>query len=60
MGRRWTDQEIEELKRMALLHPAPKIADKIDRTVGGIVLKGHQLTVSLQSRRQIDSQEVST
>jgi hypothetical protein len=35
MGRRWTDQDIEDLKRMAPLHPAPKIAEMIDRTVGG-------------------------
>ena len=59
MGRRWTDQEIEDLKRMARLHPAPKIAELVDRTVGGVVFKAHQLKISLRSRRQIDFQEGS-
>jgi len=59
MGRRWTHQDIEDLKRMAPLHPAPKIAEMIDRTVGGVVFKAHQLKVSLQSRRQMDFQEGS-
>jgi hypothetical protein len=59
VGRRWTDQEIDDLKRMALLHPAPKIAELVDRTVGGVVFKAHQLKISLRSRRQIDIQEGS-
>jgi hypothetical protein len=60
MGRRWTDRDIEDLKRMALLHPAPKIAELVDRTVGGVVFKAHQLNISLQSRRQLDFQEEAT
>lgn len=59
MGRRWTDQDIDALKRMAPLHPAPKIAEMLDRTVGGVVFKAHQLRVSLQSRRETDGQEGS-
>jgi hypothetical protein len=55
MGRRWTDQDIDDLKRMAPIHPAPKIAEMIDRTVGGVVFKAHQLKVSLQSRRETDA-----
>ena len=35
MGRRWTDQDIEQLKRMAPIYPAPTIAEMIDRTVSG-------------------------
>ena len=60
MGRRWTEEDIEDLKRMARLHPAPRIAEMIDRSVGGVVFKAHQLKVSLQSRRQTDFQEGST
>jgi hypothetical protein len=60
MGRRWTDQDIEQLKLMAPIHPAPTIAEMIDRTVGGVVFKANQLKVSLQSRRQIELQEEST
>ena len=58
MGRRWTDQDTEQLKRMAPIYPAPTIAEMIDRTVGGV--KANQLKVSLQSRRQIELQEEST
>ena len=60
MGRRWTDQDVEQLKRMAPIYPAPTIAEMIDRTVGGVVFKANQLKVSLQSRRQIELQEEST
>jgi hypothetical protein len=55
MGRRWTDQDIDDLKRMAPLHTAPKIAETIDRTVGAVVFKAHQLKVSLRSRRETDA-----
>jgi len=55
MGRRWTDQDIDDLKHMAPLHPATKIAEMIDRTVGAVVFKAHQLKVSLQSRRETDA-----
>ena len=34
MGRRWTDQDIEDLKRMAQYYSAPKIAELTNRTAG--------------------------
>ncbi|MBR1151093.1 hypothetical protein [Bradyrhizobium sp. JYMT SZCCT0428] len=52
MGRRWTDEDIQHLKLLAQRHPVPKIAEIMDRTVGGIVFKAHKLKVSLRSRRQ--------
>ena len=52
MGRRWTDEDIRDLKQLAQRHPIPKIAEIMDRTVGGIVFKAHKLKVSLRSRRQ--------
>ena len=39
MGRRWTDQDIEYLKRMAQCYSAPKIAELTNRTAGGLYPK---------------------
>jgi hypothetical protein len=47
MGRRWTDQDIEDLKRMAQYCSAPKIAE-LNRTAGGVVSKAYQLRLSLR------------
>jgi hypothetical protein len=51
MGKRWTDQDIDELKRMAEQYPAPKIAEIMDRSVGGVTFKAHQLKLSLRASR---------
>ena len=53
MGRRWTDQDIDNLKCMAKRYSAPKIAEMIDRTVGGVTFKAYQLKLSLRSSREI-------
>jgi hypothetical protein len=50
MGKRWTDQDIDELKKMARRYPAPEIAEMMDRTVGGVVFKAHTLKISLRPR----------
>ncbi len=55
MGRRWTDEDIEQLKGMAERYPASKIAELTDRTVGAITFKAHKLNLSLRSRRQLKS-----
>jgi hypothetical protein len=55
MGKRWTDEDVDHLKKLARKHPAPKIAEMMDRTVGGVVFKAHTLKVSLKTRiQQID------
>jgi hypothetical protein len=47
MGRRWTDKDVLELKQLlAQHHRLQKIAELIDRPVGGVVFKVHQLKVS--------------
>ena len=51
MGKRWTCQDVAALKNMAQKYPATVIAEKMDRTVGGVVFKAHQLGVSLKSRQ---------
>jgi hypothetical protein len=56
MGRRWTDQDISELKLLAPHHPPHRIAELIDRTVGGVVFKAHTLKVSLRYQNAISDQ----
>jgi hypothetical protein len=52
MGRRWSEEDVDALKRLAQRHPAPKIAEMMDRTVGSVVFKAHTLNVSLKTRQQ--------
>lgn len=59
MGRRWTDQDIDNLKRMAKRYSASKIAELIDRTVGGVTFKAHQLKLSLRSSRDSEGKSGS-
>jgi hypothetical protein len=49
MGKRWTSQDVAALKNMAQKYPANVIAEKLDRTVGGVVFKAHR--VPLKSRQ---------
>jgi hypothetical protein len=58
MGRRWTDQDIEDLKRMAQYYSAPKIAELTNRTAGGVVSKAYQLSLSLRSSRHANEQAI--
>jgi hypothetical protein len=52
MGRRWTQHDVENLRRMAQQYPASVIAEKIDRPVTGVISKAHQLKLSLRTRRR--------
>jgi hypothetical protein len=58
MGRRWTDQDIEDLKRMAQYYSALKIAVLTNRTAGGVVSKAYQLRLSLRSSRHANEQAI--
>ncbi len=51
MGRRWTDKDVENLRQMARRLPAPVIAEVIDRTVGAVAFKAHQLKLHLPTRQ---------
>jgi hypothetical protein len=55
MGKRWTCQDVADLKNMAQKYPATVIAEKMDRTVGGVVFKAYQLRVSLKSRQSSEA-----
>lgn len=50
MARRWTERDIKQLKTMAHRLSPPNIAEKMDRSVGGVVFKAHQLKLSLRTR----------
>lgn len=52
MARRWSVEDIDELKNLARKHSVQAIAEKMDRTVGGVAFKAHQLGVPLKSRSQ--------
>ena len=51
MGRRWTEQDVNELRHLAQRYSAPRIAELTDRTVGGVVFKAYQLKLPLRSSR---------
>jgi hypothetical protein len=52
MGKRWTDEDVHNLKRLAQRHSLPKIAEMMERPVGGVVFKAQQLKLSLRTRQQ--------
>ena len=55
MGKRWTDEDVQNLKRLARRVSIPQIAEKLDRTVGGVVFKAHALKLSLRPEKRVGS-----
>jgi hypothetical protein len=47
VANRWTPAEIAHLKDLAARHSAAEIAEKLDRTVGGVTFKAHQINLTL-------------
>ncbi len=52
MGRRWTSEDIANLKKVAHQYPLPLIAETMDRSAGAVVFKAHKLKVPLRTRRE--------
>ena len=48
MGRRWTEQDVSELRHLAERYSAPRIAELTNRTVGGVTFKAYQLKLPLR------------
>lgn len=48
MGRRWSEEDIEALKRMAKRLRVSEIAERMDRTVGAVTFKAHALKLPLR------------
>ena len=54
MGKRWTDKDVDDLKRLAEQYPAHEIAEMLDRSVGGVAFKAYQLKLPLRPRSSLD------
>jgi hypothetical protein len=50
MARRWSAEDIRDLKTLAQKYSVQAIAEKMDRTVGGVAFKAHQLGLPLKAR----------
>lgn len=52
MAKRWSADDINELRNLAQEYSVQAIAEKMDRSVGGVAFKAHQLGLPLKSRAQ--------
>jgi hypothetical protein len=57
MGRRWSAEDIRDLKTLAQKYSVQAIAEKMDRTVGGVAFKAHQLGLPLKARSRATDPE---
>jgi hypothetical protein len=57
MAKRWSDEDIRNLKTLAQKHSVQGIAEKMDRTVGGVAFKAHQLGLRLKARSAVADPE---
>ena len=51
MAKRWGAEDIRDLKTLAREYSVQAIAEKMDRTVGGVAFKAHQLGLPLKRAR---------
>ena len=49
MAKRWSAEDIRDLKTLAQKYSVQAIAEKMDRTVGGVAFKAHQLGLPLKA-----------
>ena len=57
MAKRWSAEDIRDLKTLARKHSVQAIAEKMDRTVGGVAFKAHQLGLRLKARSRVTDPE---
>jgi hypothetical protein len=50
MAKRWSAEDIRDLRTLAQEYSVQAIAEKMDRTVGGVTFKAHQLGLALKAR----------
>jgi hypothetical protein len=50
MAKSWNAQDIRDLKTLAQNYSVQAIAEKMDRSVGGVAFKAHQLGLALKAR----------
>ena len=59
MAKRWSVEDIRDLKDLAQQHSAQAIAEKMDRSVGGVAFKAHQLGLVLKPRSRLAGTDAS-
>jgi len=57
MAKRWSAEDIRELKTLAQKYSVQAIAEKMDRTVGGVAFKAYQLGLPLKARSRAINRE---
>jgi len=57
MGKRWSTEDIRDLKTLAQRYSVQAIAEKMDRSVGGVSFKAYQLRLPLKARSQASDPE---
>ena len=50
MAKRWSGEDIRNLRTLAQEYSVQAIAEKMDRTVGGVAFKAYQLGLPLKAR----------
>jgi hypothetical protein len=48
VGRPWTDEDIDQLRRLAKTMPTAQIANELGRGKAGTIMKAHELRISLR------------
>jgi hypothetical protein len=57
MAKRWSAEDIRDLETLAQEYSVQAIAEKLDRTVGGVAFKAQQLGLPLKARSQATARE---
>ena len=57
MAKRWSAEDIRGLKTLAQEYSVQAIAEKMDRTVGGVAFKAHQLGLPVKARSRATDPE---
>ena len=57
MAKRWSAEDIRDLETLAQEYSVQAIAEKMDRTVGGVTFKAHQLRLPLKARSRATDPE---
>lgn len=57
MSKRWSAEDIRDLKTLAQRYSVQAIAEKMDRSVGGVSFKAYQLGLPLKARSQASDPE---
>ena len=57
MAKRWSAEDVRDLKTLAQRYSVQAIAEKMDRSVRGVSFKAHKLALPLKARSQATDPE---